>query len=187
MKKYFTVDRTGSAEQNIAFQLTCDYSSLQFYEVQDVFSKNELIERVQALYPEGLSRHGIQYLIEYFLIIQDSQTGRTLSLCPSEPMIEVIFEQVRKEEFPHRPSRMQSMFAWTNLDDAYKFRDSEGRGIIYKVESDKAFIADMNLLYLGGSILGGYEFARKYWSGETGNNPKLEAIIPLPVVVDNVN
>lgn len=166
----------------MAFQLVYDYSLLRFYEVHGVFNKSDLIARIQALYPEGLSRHGIQYLIEYFLIIQDSQTGQSLRLCPSEPVIEAIFEQVRKEEFSHCPSRMQSMFAWTNLNDAYEFKSSE-EDTIYQIESDKAFIADMNLLYLGGSILGAYEYARRYWAGETSNAPKLEAIIPLPVTI----
>ncbi|MFT0773435.1 DUF2441 domain-containing protein [Psychrobacter aquimaris] len=101
-------------------------------------------------------------------------------------MIEAVFELVRRNEFPQLPSRLQSMFAWCNLDDAREFNSSLGdKHSIFEVEIKNAFIADQKLLYLGGSVIGTYEMARKYWSGDRSDNCKLEAVIPLPAVIGN--
>lgn len=186
MKTYFTVDRRGGLNSGESLQLIRDYSPYTCYEVSGVFNKDDLVFRLQTLYPEGLSRHGVQYLMESCLIIPDLQTGQSLRITPLEPVIETIFEQVRINEFPHRPSRMQAMFAWSSLKDASRFRGSAENHLIYQVESSSAFVADMNLLHLGGSLVGAYEYAKKYWSGNKSDNPNLEVLIPLPVVIGDV-
>lgn len=138
------------------------------------------------MYPDGLSSFGIRYLHEYCLIVRDNK-GQCVNFAPHEPIMEGIFEQVRINEFSERPSRMQSIFGWCNLSDAENFNKAhDNRHSIYEVHSEDAFLADQKLLYLGGSIMGAFEFARKYWSGERTNSPKLEAIIPLPSYIGNI-
>lgn len=136
------------------------------------------------MYPEGLSKHGIRYLIETCLIHPQLGSGPPSDFTRISPMIEAIFEQVRRADFPHLPSRMQSMFSWCSLTDARMFRgDLENNFAIYQVESESAFVGDMNLVYLSASVIGAYELSMKYWSGEKTKSPLLEAVIPLPVVV----
>lgn len=82
---------------------------------------------------------------------------------------------------------MQSIFGWCNLSDAEDFNKAHNNcHSIYEVHSEDAFIADQKLLYLGGSIMGTFEFARKYWSRERTHNPKLEAVIPLPSYIGTI-
>lgn len=180
MAIYFTVDRAGSLANNSIISLETDYSTTRTYPIENLITNNELLNRTHQLYPGGLSRFGLRYLHEECLIVRNT-IGQCLDFAPHIPIIEGIFEQVRINEFPECPSRMQSMFGWCNLSDAEDFNSvHDNKHSIYEVHSEKAFIADQKLLYLGGSIMGAFEFARKYWSGERTHNPKLEAVVPLP-------
>ena len=186
MSKFYTVDRSNNIDQNMVFSLQKNYSDHKIWTVQDIYDEEDAIARIEQLYPEGLSFHGIQYLIKECLVIFKNMTREPLPLAPTTPMIEAVFELVRRNEFPQLPSRLQSMFAWCNLDDAREFNSSLGdKHSIFEVEIKNTFIADQKLLYLGGSVIGTYEMARKYWSGDKSNNCKLEAVIPLPAVIGN--
>lgn len=56
--------------------------------------------------------------------------------------------------------------------------------LIWEVESDVAFKADMRLLTLQGSLLGLSYNAHRYWSGiSSGNNPVWEYLMVPPVRV----
>ena len=186
MPKFYTVDRSGNASSEVSFELINDYSQYQIWTVQNVYDENDIFARINQLYPEGLSEHGINYLIKQGIVIFENGTRIPLDVTHTTPMVEAIFELIRQNEFSHLPSRMQSMFAWCDLKDAQEFKiASGGECQIYEMENENAFIADQNLLYLGGSVIGAYELARKYWSGVRGNNCKLEAVIPLPIVIGN--
>lgn len=155
-----------------------------FYTIQAVFDQSDLEKRIDKMYPRGLSKHGIEYLVETCLIYPHPGSGPPTDFTPISPVIEAIFEQVRRADFPHLPSRMQSMFAWCNLEDAYMLRDNaKNNSAIYQIESESAFVGDMNLVYLSASVIGAFELATRYWSGRKTRNPLLEAVIPLPVVV----
>ncbi|MFA0190474.1 DUF2441 domain-containing protein [Vibrio lentus] len=184
MITFYTVDRSGELNEGLELALQTEFGHIQFQEIENLCTRDDMLQRVIQLYPNGISRHGIYYLLTYNLLVHDNQTGQPLSLAPHIPVMEGIFELVRKQEFPERPSRMQSVFAWCTEDEAMTYRALNGNEVsIYEIESDEAFIADQNLLYLGTSIAGATEFARKYWSGERSNNFKPEAIIPLPTLV----
>lgn len=185
MSKFYTVDRSGNDIQNTSFELKKDYSRYQFWIVQDVYDEKEVIDRTNQLYPSGLSEHGINYLIREGIVIFKDGTRKPLNLTYTTPMIEAVFELVRRNEFSYLPSRMQSMFACCDLIGAQKFKSVYGssENQIYELESENAFIADQNFLYLGGSVIGTYELARKYWSGTKSGNCRLEAVIPLPTVI----
>lgn len=186
MTIYFTVDRVGNLTANSEIGLKTNYSSTHTYPIENLVTNNDLIDRTHQLYPDGLSNFGLRYLHEYCLIVKDNN-DQCVNFAPHEPIMEGIFEQVRINEFFERPSRMQSIFGWCNLSDAKSFsKDNDNQHGIYEVHSEEAFIADQKLLYLGGSIMGAFEFARKYWSGEQTNNPKLEAIIPLPSYIGTI-
>ncbi|MBP3945202.1 DUF2441 domain-containing protein [Psychrobacter sp. K31L] len=186
MPKFYTVDRAGSMNVNSIFELSTNYPEKQMWTVDGLYDEKDVIARIEQFYPKGLSTHGIQYLITGGIVIFEEGTRSPLHITYTEPMIEAIFELVRKNEFPTLPSRMQSMFAWLTLEDARRFNESVGNDkSIFEVNSNNAFIADQNLLFLGASVIGAYELARKYWSGDRSNNCKLEAVIPLPAVIGN--
>jgi len=168
------------------FGLETEFTKINIWSVQGLYSQNDAIKRVLQLYPEGLSSHGLQYLLSEGIVIFFPGTRTPQRITHTQPMIEAIFEMVRRAEFPSRPSRMQSMFAWCSLTDARQFNmEGGGKGAIYEVSSDDAFVADQNLLFLGGSVIGAYELARKYWAAENSENQKLEAVIPLPQIIGN--
>ncbi len=186
MPKFYTVDRSANVNPETTFELIGDYSQYNIWTVQNVYDEGDVIKRINHLYPDGLSEHGVNYLIKQGIVIFENGTRKPLDITHTTPMIEAIFELIRLNEFPHLPSRMQSMFAWCELSDAQEFKATNGDQCqILEVEYENAFIADQNLLYLGGSVIGAYELARKYWSGVRGNNCKLEAVLALPVVTGN--
>lgn len=186
LTKFYTVDRTCSINESSTFELIKNYREDQMWTIEDLYDKKDVIARIEQLYPTGISTHGVQYLITGGIVIFKEGTRSPLSITYTQPMIEAIFELIRRNEFPALPSRMQSMFAWCNLEDAKDFNESCGNeNFIFEVESDKAFIADQNLLFLGASVIGAYELAHKYWSGGRSSNYKPEAVIPLPAVIGN--
>jgi hypothetical protein len=186
LPKFYTVDRAGSMNENSIFELNTNYPEKRMCTVDGLYNEKDVIARIEQLYPTGLSRHGVQYLITRGIVIFKEGTRSPLHITYTQPMIEAIFELVRRSEFPTLPSRIQSMFGWLTLEDARKFNESEGNDkSIFEVESNNAFIADQNLLFLGSSVIGAYELARKYWSCDRSKNCKLEAVIPLPAVIGN--
>lgn len=186
MPTYYHVDRASSLSSGKKIQLARDFSSVDIWNVQELYSKQDATDRALSLYSEGISSHGIQYLLTQGIVIFHPGSNVPQQIAPAVPMTEAIFELIRKTEFPDKPSRFQSMFGWCDLSQARHFKASCAvDATIYEIESDNAFIADQNLLYLGASVIGAYELARQYWSGYRSSNVKLEAVIPLPSVVGN--
>ncbi|MFT0770986.1 hypothetical protein [Psychrobacter aquimaris] len=64
MSKFYTVDRSNNIDQNMVFSLQKNYSDHKIWTVQDIYDEEDAIARIEQLYPEGLSFHGIQYLIK---------------------------------------------------------------------------------------------------------------------------
>ena len=89
-------------------------------------------------------------------------------------------------QFPSCPSRFQSVFAFENIAQAVNFKNRYGRpnSLIWEVESDVAFKADMGLLTLQGSLLWASYNAHRYWRGfSSGNNPVWEYLLSPSVRV----
>lgn len=184
MTKLYTLDRMGLLSANQLIDLNNDFKDLPLIEIQDLISKDDLISRVNALYPTGISKHGENYLLGR-IIVNDNR-GAPTHFVHTEPMAEIIFELVRKAEFPTLPSRMQCLYCWQNLEDLQRFCNDHSLNYdsslrIYEIDADDFFVGDMRLLYLGGQVLNALEFARMYWSGERSSNPHLEVLVPLPV------
>ncbi|MDD1685596.1 DUF2441 domain-containing protein [Methanoregula sp.] len=209
MNEFFHLDR--SKKLTSGKILTCDsnYDDCESWVVTDLFEKNDLIRLINDLYPNGLTEHGKKYLLEQGLIIKglvfeyksliksDQITGLEIGnqICniprgPAQfihniPIIELTFELIRRMEFPQLPSRFQSIFGWSTLNEAKAFRETHGNGEsdIYSVKCEECIKVDMNLLLMGGSPIGSIILARKYWSGEAGNNPRWEILMKPPVYI----
>ena len=165
MGRYFTVDRNRTLEEGKIINLV-KYSDVEPHELQ---------VHVDSLFPDGVTRHGEHYMLK----------GQTSAMGIS-PVIELLFEYVRRSHFPSRPSRFQSVFAFENIDQAVSFTKEYGKseGLIWEVESDVAFKADMRLLTLKGSLLGLSYNAHQYWREiASGNNPVWEYLMVPPVRV----
>lgn len=184
MPIFFHVDRSKKLNQGDVLNLYNDLSDINFLTIQGLYDSNMAKTRALSLFPEGLSKHGICYLLTHEIVIFQQGTRVPMRITHTIPMIETIFEQVRRNEFSELPSRMQSIFAWQTQEQAEQFNiEHGGDNKIFKIEHDSALIRDQNLLYLGGSPIGALELAKQYWQGLQGPNYKPEAILRLPVVV----
>lgn len=114
-----------------------------------------------ALFPDGVSRHGEQYLLR----------GSSSALLVA-PNIELIFEYVRRASFPTMPSRFTSVFGWETPAAAAVGRSAIPGGIgpgtaVWLIECAIAQRVDMRLLAIEGSILATSALAHRYWEGGT--------------------
>lgn len=133
----------------------------------------EIAAHVEGLFPDGVSAHGERYLLR-----KEAQT------LIASPMLELVFEQVRRSAYAERPSRFQCMFAVEALDDARQFQTSHGGVAIYKVTAEVVFRGNMNLLHAGNSILVTSWLAHQYWEGLAGpGHPFWEWLLKCPVSV----
>lgn len=148
----------------------------------------ELAEFLNQIHPDGLSRHGYNYLYNPALFDEDHQRDNAL-------LIGLILELVRRSDFPDKPSRYQSLFACQEISEVKQFREllANERGDdgirtapIYEVRNQNpVHRGDMRLLNSDGPILDIYRRAHLYWSGESlthanGEDPFWEILIPLP-------
>ena len=153
----------------------------------------ELAAFLHQMYPDGLSKHGHNYLYTPGPKMEDD-SGVSRSL-----LVGLVFELVRRSHFPDKPSRYQSLFACQHLSEVRKFRallaDERGEdeirtAPIYEVITDEpVHRGDMRLLNSDCPVLELYHRAWLYWAGEaapvkTGEEePFWELLIPLPVFV----
>lgn len=164
MPLFYTLDRLNMLNSGITINLI---------KYQDIVPA-ELQIHADKMFPNGVSSFGERYFLK------NSSDPRL-----TEPAIELVFEYVRRANFPKNPSRFQSVFGFESLSQALEFRDKfgGGQGTIWEAESKRYFKADMSLLTLGSSILMCSYFANKYWSGKPGSNPFWEILLIPPVKV----
>lgn len=165
MGHYFTVDRNMSLRKD---------QIIDIMKYDDV-NPPELQSHIDFLFPDGVTNHGELYMLR----------GETPANSVNG-VIELIFEYVRRSYFPSSPSRFQSVFAFENINQAIHFRNEYAKSdnIIWEVESDNAFKADMRLLILRGSVLFLSFNAHKYWKGiSSEDNPIWEHLLVPPVKV----
>ncbi|PWB38613.1 MAG: DUF2441 domain-containing protein [Parcubacteria group bacterium] len=166
MPIYFSVDR------NKTLQKGTEIALIQHNDISPV----ELQNYINTLFPDGVTNHGERYMLQP---------------CPANQVnsvIELIFEYERRNNFISCPSRMQSVFAFDNLESAKKFREIYGnnQGAIVKIDAISAFKADMNLLTLKDSLLQLSYNAHKYWKGEASDSPFWEHLLIPPVKVIDI-
>lgn len=122
------------------------------------------------LFPDGISNHGYHYALQSFKWQHASTSA------------EQIFELYRQLYFPNKPSRFQSFFAFTSLEDAINFTLDYPLAKIYEVSIDHEnyHIGDMNLVK-GETIIQCHKFALDYWSGRLSDNPLKEVLLIPPI------
>lgn len=180
-KQFYHVSRAGKLEGEIT--LSKDFSSLVIEKPNTFFNNNELIKTIEDYFPNGISRHGENYLSHKIFYWHDDVTNK--DFIPYIPSIELVFEIIRIAKYPTLPSRFQSMFAFEKLEDALNFKSlySKEDCPIYIVEANKYIKRDMNLLKIGFNISGGITLAEKYWSAQQSETPEWEILLELPVKI----
>jgi hypothetical protein len=146
-------------------------------------TETDLNTQYLKLYPNGISNHGVNHLT--FDVYMKDEKSLYLS---TKPLMEYIFELVRLKDFKDKPSRFESYFGCLTLEDAEILKRDIflSPRTIYKVSSEEYFIADMNWMHLGGTILETFVLAEKYWSGIQSSKFLLEALLKSPKIVEKI-
>lgn len=171
-------------------------------------------EIVRNLFPDGLSSHGIQYLKKAentfdYGIIQPSgnyfawlESLRSATDSLGGPFSEIYCELIRRIFFPSLPSRLQCLFAVSDINEFSQWNDCIGFSAdkpVFEVHvPDESPCFDSQLLKAGFCLwvneiegkghfdfepLKNLQFAFDYWNGKRDSNSRLEYLIPLPVTV----
>ncbi|MFD2640024.1 hypothetical protein [Piscibacillus salipiscarius] len=144
-RQFYHLDRIGSLEIGKEISLNPIYVNS---------NSKEISNHIKELFKEGISKHGLQYIN---------------ALQGNNAQTEWFFEYVRRSNFQDKPSRFQSFFGFSTLDDIERMKSklNISGGTIYLVQSSQYFRADMNLLGIQQSYLMFSLLANIYWSGET--------------------
>ena len=175
MATLYTVSRNVTFEEGAILSLKRFETAIQ--DLSAPTNYGEMEEYLSHNYPDGLSRHGIKYLLEKNNHQDEPIDGDTA--------MEMLFEMVRMLKFPQKNSRFNSFFGFESLDGARIFREKFGKpdDPIYKIECQHYFRMDMNWLKLGASPLKGLMFAQNYWKGIASESPSWECLIKFPIQI----
>ena len=178
---FYSVDRSGLYQTGGTLDLWQQDPVLgrPFWRLPDSFEAGDLRAHVAELFPDGLSLHGWQYMVERHDFIRP--TNSDALFVNHNMVVELVFEYVRRAVFPSRRSRFQSFFAWESLEMARAFR-KEGQAL-YRVESNSIFRADQSWLTLGVQNAIASLAAHRYWSGAPSGPPRWEILLAPPVHV----
>lgn len=161
MTTYYTVDRIGECRAGLQY-------THQILNIQ-ISGSNELI-------PVPVSRHGMRYV--------------PMDIRNNNAMLEGIFEMVRAQHFPDKPTRFCCMFACESLEALNACEQVMERTSVrnvYSIEhTGDVHRGDMSLLNSEGNLYEIQSRAMAYWLGETKDLhpnyvPRWEILIPLPV------
>lgn len=141
---------------------------------------NFVVAHINERYPNGFSKHGIQYF-------RDPSSDQSDGFRRSG-FIELLLEATRKAHYPDKPSRYQSMFAWGTLDEALQFRAQKPEDPIYKITAmGQVHRGDMTLLNISDSFACIDHRMHLYWQSETlhhvGYETVWELVLELPVKI----
>ncbi len=149
-------------------------------------------------YADGLSNHGDKYAAHF------QKHLNFLEIC--EYNQEFIFELIRLKQFPHKPSRFQSVFAFENIEQAAYWQSILGSdNKIVKLRVDHKQYSRHDAAFLQGGLAPHpddgtlspeelkktflysapqyYSSAVNYWSGSDEITPSTEILIKPPVTV----
>lgn len=133
---------------------------------------------VAGLFGDGVGTHGRHYC-ELDLHGGDADDLWDLGC-------ELLFELVRRERFPERPSRFRAAFGFESLAAVERFAERfvDGRATVFEVRADTRFRADMELVD-AADVPGGVRRAHYYWEGTTDSeDPLWELLLTPPVTVE---
>jgi hypothetical protein len=129
------------------------------------------------------------------LLLADRFIGKGRSVLPFV-LKEVVLERIRANQFPARPSRLDSIFLCPSMRDAIRFRDqvrqTYDRPHLYLCTVDdlnKGFCADMSWVGNANPLAPMKEQldhliknATSYWQGRQSQNPITEILTPTGIV-----
>ena len=171
---YLHLDRIGDLKRGdvLELQRRMDSNGLSAY--GGMFCQ-DFIRHLEDLCQAGLSYHGISYLFRNFETSRAFRADLILK--------ELNLEYVRWKNKIDEPSRFQSLFAFTDKEDALKFaQDNKAYPTIYEVEPlGRFFKADMNYSRYPN-------YAKQYWRGKSmcDDNDRRqiwECLLELPVKI----
>jgi len=189
MPEYYHFDRSKRLISGAKYSLQKNLNERFFHE--GMIPRNEAETTIEKTFLDGISEHGIRYLMETNSL---TPNGEGQSIVDVTPTIELVLELVRRTEFKDRPSRYCSFFACKEAADLIKFLTKIKKsnknlvGNIARIKTDyPVFIADMNLLNFGHSGIEAWALAKKYWSGEKSADPAWEVLIPNQIEVIEIS
>lgn len=188
MSFFFHVDRRQNLEEGKTLELFQNPIE-KFLEVfgdlpnyQKEIEANNIEELISDRFPEGLSMHGLRYVIGESKLWNHQKQDKYMKT-RSAFYIEHMYEQIRRNSFSNKQSRFQSWYAWDNKFKACNFPDALDTPFdVYRVEPSDWIKLDMALLKYGnyGKVL---RMARKYWLGEETRQPQIEVLMEPPINV----
>ena len=112
---FYSVDRSGLYQTGGTLDLWQQDPRLgrPFWRLPDWFEADDLRAHAAELFPDGLSPHGWQYMVERHDFIRP--TNSDALFVNHNMVVELVFEYVRRAVFPSRCSRFQSFFAGNRL------------------------------------------------------------------------
>lgn len=141
-------------------------------------SRADQLARLDAQFPDGLSRFGITQLFERGFIHPDGNPDQE---------IELIWDLVRRLEFRNQPSRLAAIYASATLDEARRLRDEWlpdfPAAKIVELAAQQIGRYDSELLDLSGNGWDVLERSRAYWRGEASPTPTWELLLDPPARV----
>lgn len=160
------------------------------FEINDVLnylslpknSNPELVDYCNKHFPEGLSQMGYKY----------SSYINPNSVEYSSYTSEVILEIFRQKSFPNLPSRFQSVFCSSSIEEAtfwYKQLKLKSANILV-FESDNFYKFDAawrDIIAANLSMFSVEMFANNYWNGKIfEKSPRIEYLLPLPLKISDI-
>lgn len=135
-----------------------------------------------VLGPEGLISLGVARTVGNGRELEVSELGFETMAATRNRVIELVFELVRRLEFPAEPSRFTSVFAYRTLDEARGYRATRRDAQTHEVwslscdEPEAVHAADSRWLNAQHDAVRSIYVARSYWSCE----PYLLLAPPVP-------
>lgn len=177
---YYSVDRRGFYRVGEELGLFVENpTSHALLPVRKDAEPQDLQNHLSIMFSAGLSLHGWSYMT----CPGDFLQSNGQNYVPYETTLEIILEYVRRASFPDLPSRLQSYFAFSSLDEARKFSFKNDSKPIYRVVSGSVTRLDQRWLLLGRQGVTASYAAHQYWSGKSTSTPAWEHLLTAPMLV----
>lgn len=183
MTIYYTGDRRGHLSPGMTLDLKNPPNEItQCTQITNLCSFGEMNVFFQNNFPNGISSHGVEYLLRNNNYLYD-QNSNPLSYTNLSSSIEVIYEFVRQTKFPNLPSRFTCAFACETKTQPRIFFNNPTLPVYEISGNSRTFKADMTLLKIGPNHISTLVMAEKYWSGLIVDPATVEILIECPALI----
>lgn len=180
----YHVDRSGMLQEEQELILCKDIPDIELPEFEHEPYKFDIL---QHLFAEGVNPSHTQNYLQSHVSSFDHVNLMQM---------ELYFEFVRRSFFSCRPSRFQSLFALRSLTDLDLWPElcQSSSAQVFEIKCpDTMFIGDSSFLRGGPVFLPEgmvfytpsflFDYACRYWAGDTSDTPRWEILIPFPVII----